>query len=148
MRYAKFIILAVLAFAAFKVAFYLMDEGGSDEQTGNLRVVDRIVNVGTAVVNQGTSFTMSMHNSGQKPIKLTRFDKTCGCIDVSVPKDTCQPGETISANGTITPHAPGSFRYAVTFYEEDNSVPGHRVEVVGKAVAGAGSAPQSNSTNP
>jgi hypothetical protein len=148
MRYVKFVVLALLALAAFKVTFYLMDESGPDEQAGNLRVVDRIVNVGTVVVNKGASFTMSMHNYGQKPIKLTRFDKTCGCIDVNVPKDTCQPGETISVSGIIAPHALGRFRYAVTFYEEDSSVPGHRIEVVGTAVADTGPPLQSSSTNP
>jgi|GEM_PF-4863926 hypothetical protein len=148
MSYVKFIILVLLALAAFKVAFYFMSEGESDEQTGDLRAESRIVQVGTVVVNQGTPFTMSLHNYGQKPIKLTRFETTCGCISVHVPKDICQPGETIWVNGTIVPHAPGRFRYAVTFFEENPSTPGHRIEVEGKAEAGTTPVPPSRSVNP
>jgi|SRR5579875_297946 len=149
MRYVKFLALALLALLAFKIAFSLLGESGLDQQNGGeLRIEPRIIDLGTVILNQAVDFTTSMRNSGSKPIKIAKIERSCGCIQAFPAKETCQPGETVSVRGTLVPNKLGRFRYLVKFLEEDNSAPEHVIEVVGKAESGAGSIPQSPSSNP
>ncbi|SRR5581483_6805547 len=149
MQYVKLIALVLVALVAFKVAFSLMGDTVGDSQRGDGLVLEpTIVNLGTVNKDQGYNFSASMRNNGQKPAKVAKIERSCGCLQAYPTKDTCQPGETVAVNGALVPNKLGRFRYVVKFIEEDPSAPEHTIEVVGDAVAGSGSTPQAGSSTP
>lgn len=150
MQYVKILALALLALVACAIALRLMGDmgGGTEQRSDGLIMEPAMVNLGSVVKDKGVTFSASMRNNGQKPVKIAKIDRSCSCLQAYPARDTCQPGETVSISATIVPNKLGRFREVVRFLEEDPSAPEHVIEVVGNGVAGGGVPSQGGSSSP
>ena len=73
------------------------------------------VNLDTVAVKSKNVFEVAYRNTGDKPLVLKSITTDCNCTRIKWNKAPVMPGESVKAQITFTPTAPGIFYKSVFF---------------------------------
>lgn len=114
----------------------LVNPHNSEKGAGALVVSPAIVDLGDVEASEPVYFNFEVSNATAKPITITEFRSSCGCIKVQTKPQSLEPKAALRVGASFNPAGRSSeFSYRVNIYTDlDNELPTQRVTVMGSVV--------------
>ncbi len=100
-------------------------------QAGGSFLEPSILDLKVCRMGVSKEFHANLFNYGVKPLEIASFQASCGCTDVRLDKNICEPGGKIEISGTLRPeNKAGKFRHRISLFEASPSDRVHLLEVL------------------
>ena len=108
----------------------------SHKAVGVLAVLPKSVELGEIGDDEMVYFNFEVRNTTQRPITITEFRPSCGCIKVNTAPQSIEPETALTVRAAFNPAGRNSaFSYRINIYTDlDNELPTERVMVEGRVV--------------
>ena len=114
----------------------LVNLKNSVKAAGALALSHSTVELGDIDESEAVYFNFELRNTTQRPITITEFRSSCGCIRVLTKPQTLEPNAVLRVSANFDPTGRSTqFRYRVNIYTDlDSELPTERVMVEGRVV--------------
>lgn len=114
----------------------LVNPPASDRATGALLSSHSTIDLGDIEGDEVVYFNFEVRNTTQRPVTITEFRSSCGCIKVQTKPQSIAPNATLRVSANFNPAGrSSSFRYRVNIYTDlDSELPTEQVMVVGSVI--------------
>ena len=90
------------------------------------------IDLGKCRIGVAKPFSSELVNYGKEPVELARVEPSCGCTNVQISGDHCEPGERITLSGSVRgENKAGKFRHRITIREAVPTQREHMLMLVG-----------------
>lgn len=115
----------------------LVNPNNSERGAGALLLSHTTVELGDIDSSERVYFGFEVKNTTNRPVAITEFRTSCGCIEVQTRPQSIEPGATLMVGACFNPVGRSSaFSYRVNLYTNlDSELPTERVMVTGRVVS-------------